>query len=176
LRNINDNACFYENENKEALNGNGDEKRLSLKSQVIAAPSQKSSTPRARSLEDILSNLNKYRRKFKRKSEREGELERERVSNVEEKSYARQEQSAVPLGRAYPRMFESSTWRVMRQTKSVDVRNKYPLESPQQQKQQRNDWLPPLGESSRRFKNSSIWLRAGAAAPQSTFLLHPDWI
>lgn len=57
-------------------------------------------------------------------------------------------------------LFESSTWRVMRHIRSVDVRNKYPL---------------PKANPDEYFRNSTVFHVAGRV-PNSTFLLHPEWV
>jgi hypothetical protein len=58
------------------------------------------------------------------------------------------------------RLFESSTWRVMRHLKSADIRNKYPL---------------PKANPDYHFRNATIYQTVGRP-PKSTFLLHPDWV
>ena len=136
---------------------------------------------RARSLEDILHNLKKYRTKFsenrcsrcrpnlndddtndgmvnKRPGVRSGtRLTRRNNNNNNNKD---QSTSTSLDKEAQFRAMESSTWRVMRHLRSPDIRNKFPL---------------PQANPDFHFRNSTVFVTAGRP-PKATFLLHPDWV
>jgi len=104
------------------------------------------------SLEDILDNLKKYRNKFNRASACKSAkpMRSQGLPNVNKDG---KEENL-------DKMFESSTWRVMRHLKSADIRSKYPL---------------PKANPDYHFRNATVFQTAGRA-PKSTFLLHPDWV
>ena len=104
---------------------------------------------RTQSLEDILDNLKKYRSKFNKSTAVSAKPVRSTLPNLKAESTDN-----------LNKMFESSTWRVMRHLKSADIRNKYPL---------------PKANPDYHFRNATIFQTAGRA-PKSTFLLHPDWV
>ena len=110
------------------------------------------------SLEDILDNLKKYRKRFARHRTNSRDARRATPAN-NGPSHLRSD-----LLTHYPdqldKAFESSTWRVMRHVKSADIRNKYPL---------------PKANPDYHFGLSSHFFTAGSA-PKSTFLIHPDWV
>lgn len=139
---------------------------------------------RARSLEDILHNLKKYRTKFSTESNRcsrcrggdlDGQTETSTMRyrredagsksvNLSRRRSKQQQQdqfTCTSLDKeGMYRAMESSTWRVMRHLRSADIRNKYPL---------------PQANPDYHFRNSTVFVTAGRP-PKATFLLHPDWV
>ena len=128
------------------------------KDEVISVLSSRSSVAdKCKSLEDILNNLKRYRKKSYRVSKPRHNHNNNNINNAD----------PAPLPRLDPskeqqqnQIFESSTWRVMRQLMSADVRNKYPL---------------PKANPDYHFRNATVWQTCGRP-PKSTFLLHPDWV
>lgn len=115
---------------------------------------------KAQSLEDILQNLKKYRHKFNTNTSEQCQCRKSCSCKQARRENAK---SALPRKSSEQnlnRMFESSTWRVMRHLKSADIRNKYPL---------------PKANPDYHFRNATIFTTAGRP-PKSTFLLHPDWV
>lgn len=109
---------------------------------------------RAQSLEDILDNLKKmprYRSKFSNSA---------RPANGTGLPVIKSDNNKAAQDPNLNRLFESSTWRVMRHLKSADIRNKYPL---------------PKANPDYHFRNATIFQTVGRP-PKSTFLLHPDWV
>lgn len=121
---------------------------MSDRAQSCVSASQQ--VDKTQSLEDILTNLKKYRQRFNRAGSKTA-----RPARV---------QSGLPNlnkpAKDLNGMFESSTWRVMRHLKSADIRNKYPL---------------PKANPDYHFRNATVFHTAGRP-PKSTFLLHPDWV
>lgn len=127
---------------------------------------------RAQSLEDILHNLKKYRTKFAQRRANHHQQRSLNNNSNNTNAYVNKEGSkSATLPRLackcggisnenLNRVFESSTWRVMRHLKSADIRNKYPL---------------PKANPDYHFRNATIFQTAGRP-PKSTFLLHPDWV
>ncbi len=133
---------------------------------------------RAQSLEDILNNLKQYRSKFASQARREKLKKVDHNSNnnfpkLDQNSHGNDNNprpnritvkhclsdSTEKLNLNH-QAFESSTWRVMRQFRSADIRNKYPL---------------PKANPDSHFRNNTIFFTANRP-PKSTFLLHPDWV
>lgn len=124
---------------------------------------------RARSLEDILHNLKKYRTKFAstnrcsrcRTSTVNGDDAGGRLSRRRSGQQTSDQFTSTTLDREGQRMaLESTTWRVMRHLRSADIRSKYPL---------------PKANPDCHFRNSTVFVTAGRP-PKATFLLHPDWV
>lgn len=134
---------------------------------------------RARSLEDILHNLKKYRTKFSENNrcsrcrpncndnDNENGLAAKRpggarsATRLSRRNNNKDQSTSTSLDKESQfRAMESSTWRVMRHLRSADIRNKFPL---------------PQANPDYHFRNSTVFVTAGRP-PKATFLLHPDWV
>lgn len=117
---------------------------------------------KAQNLEDILSNLRKYRSKAKKLKQLKSKYDLPNNcanGGSGEIQHCQCCRNCIDKD-LYRDLYDKSSFRTMRHLKSSDIRNKYPL---------------PKANPDYHFRNSTVFLTAGRP-PKSTFLIHPDWV